>query len=83
MSDLPQYIGRDIEGDTLRRALQAQVDVLNIAKHTGAKLVQEHRRHVAATLMGAGITLIPSDHLLDHQFCVSRGVYDEAKKLMP
>jgi hypothetical protein len=35
----------------------------------------------AETLLTAGITLIPCDHLLDHQFAVSRGVYEAAKKI--
>lgn len=39
------------------------------------------KNRVADTLLSCGITLIPSDHLLDHQFVVSRGVYEAAKKL--
>lgn len=80
MSD-SNYIEKDVNDDTLRRAINAQVDVLRVASLTGRKLVEEHQMKVAEALLGAGITLIPSEHLLDHQFCVSPGVYRAAKRI--
>lgn len=71
-------LGRCIEDDTLGRALQAQLRLMSL---TGEKLVEEHRMNAAQALLSAGLTLIPCDHLLDHQFAVSRGVYEAAKKL--
>jgi hypothetical protein len=70
-------VDRDIEADTLGRSIKARWDLL---KMTGEKLVDEHRMRVAETLLSCGLTLIPSEHLLDHQFVVSRGVYEAAKK---
>jgi len=49
---------------------------------TGKKLAEEYRNKCAAALVGAGITLIPSEDLEDHQFVVSRGVYDAAKRFI-
>jgi hypothetical protein len=72
-------VQKSVHDDTLQRALRAQMELMG---QTGEKLVQEHRIRVAETLLTAGITLIPCDHLLDHQFAVSRGVYDAAKKMM-
>ena len=69
-----------VRDDTLFRSLRAQLDLMG---KTGEKLVEEHRTRCAETLLTAGITLIPCDHLLDHQFAVSRGVYEAAKKLTP
>mgnify|MGYP001558054521 CR=1 FL=1 len=78
MSDL---LDRDIEENTLRRAIKANLDCLRVSGMTGKRLVEEHQMRVAETLLGAGITLIPSENLLDHQFCVSRGVYEAAKRI--
>lgn len=72
------YGERDLRDDTLSRSIKARLDLMHM---TGEKLVEEHRMRAAEALMSAGITLIPSDHLLDHQFCVSRGVYEAAKKI--
>jgi len=63
---------------TLTSALRVQLDLMG---KTGEKLIEEHRMKCAETLLTAGITLIPCDHLLDHQFAVSRGVYEAAKKI--
>lgn len=63
---------------TMVSALRAQLDLMG---KTGEKLIEEHRMKCAETLLTAGITLIPCDHLLDHQFAVSRGVYEAAKKI--
>jgi len=71
-------IEKTLRDDTLFRSLKAQLDIMG---KTGEKLIEEHRSRCAETLMTAGITLIPCDHLLDHQFVVSRGVYDAAKKI--
>lgn len=64
---------------TLTSALRVQLDLMG---KTGEKLIEEHRMRCAETLLTAGITLIPCDHLLDHQFAVSRGVYEAAKKIV-
>jgi len=63
---------------TLTSALRVQLDLMG---KTGEKLIEEHRMKCAETLLTAGITLIPCDYLLDHQFAVSRGVYEAAKKI--
>lgn len=68
---------REMERQDLETGLQAR---LQIAAMAGEKLVHEYRERVAWTLLAAGIDLIPSDHLKDHQFVVSRGVYDAAKR---
>lgn len=72
------WIKRDVEADTLNRGFLARLEAASIK---GERLVGDYRSKVAETLLQAGITLIPSDHLLDHQFVVSRGVYEAAKKL--
>lgn len=71
-------VRKTVNDDTLMRALRAQMDLMG---KTGEKLIEEHRMRCAETLLTAGITLIPCDHLLDHQFAVSRGVYEAAKKI--
>jgi hypothetical protein len=47
----------------------------------GKKFAGEYRDKVASSLLQASLTLIPSDHLLDHQFVVSRKVYEAAKRI--
>jgi hypothetical protein len=69
-------ISRAISDDTLRRGLLAR---MQMAMASGEKLVEEHRARVAETLLHAGLHLIPSDHLQDHQFVVSRGIYEAAR----
>lgn len=75
----PYGIEKSIQDDTLMRSLRAQLDLMG---KTGEKLIEEHRMRCAETLLTAGITLIPNDHLLDHQFVVSRGVYEAAKRVI-
>jgi hypothetical protein len=48
---------------------------------SGQELVERYREDTARTLLSAGITLIPSEHLTDNQFVVSRGVYEAARKI--
>ncbi len=74
---IEDYVRKTVEDDTLIRSLRAQMELMG---KTGEKLIEEHRMRCAETLLTAGITLIPCDHLLDHQFAVSRGVYEAAKK---
>ena len=74
MNDVTQ----DRNFDFLGRALREQLD---LATKSGKALVEEHRERVAYGLMAVGIHLIPSDHLTDNQFVVSRGVYEAAKRL--
>jgi hypothetical protein len=69
---------KDIAEDTFSRGLRASLEV---AQMTGKKLIEEHRIRVAGTLLSAGIHLIRSEHLQDHQFVVSPGVYAAAVKL--
>lgn len=71
-------IGRQMDEDTFRRAFMAR---LKAAQVTGEKLVEEHRFKTAEVLLSAGLTLIPSEHLQDHQFVVSQGIYDAAMKI--
>ena len=71
-------VEKAVNDASLIRSLRAQMDLIG---KTGEKLVEEHRMKCAETLLTAGITLIPCDHLLDHQFAVSRGVYEAAKKI--
>lgn len=73
-----EQIKQEMDADTFRRGFYARLEA---AKLTGDKLVQEHRNKVAEALLSAGINLIPSDHLRDHEFVVSRGVYEAAKKI--
>ena len=67
-----------IHGDTLGPGLMDRFQAMQL---NGEKLIDEHRNGVAEVLFSCGISLIPSDHLLDHQFVVSRGVYDAARKM--
>lgn len=75
---LSQKTTKVLQEHTLMTALRVQMELMG---KTGEKLVEEHRMRCAETLLTAGITLIPCDHLLDHQFAVSRGVYEAAKKI--
>lgn len=72
------YAERAVRDDTLIRGMKAQLDLMT---KTGAKLAEEYREKCAYNLMAAGVALIPSDHLQDHQFIVSRGVYEAAKRI--
>ncbi len=60
------------------RAFLARLQAMG---NSAKQLTEEYRFNCAKTLLSAGITLIPSDHLRDHEFVVSRGVYEAAKKL--
>ena len=75
----PDQITRDIEHGALRQAFTARLDALGLS---GERLIQDYQMKCATTLLSAGIDLIPSDNLRDHQFVVSRGVYEAAKKLI-
>ena len=74
----PQNIAKSIGADNMGRYLREQ---LLLAQAKGEKLVEDYREQVARTFLSAGIQLIPSDYLADHQYVVSRGVYEAAKKL--
>ena len=74
----PDQIDKAITDDTLRRSMFARLQVMQM---TGDKLVEEYRSKTAETLLSAGLTLIPSDHLQDHQFVVSRGIYEAARNI--
>ena len=78
--DYPQYdeINKDREFQLLQNGFRAQ---LELAMKSGKALIEEHQERIAYSLMSAGWNLIPSDHLLDTQIVVSRGVYDAAKRI--
>lgn len=61
------------------RRISAQMQAATLS---GEKLVKEYRENIAQALISVGITLIPSDYLRDHEYVVSRGVYEAAKNLM-
>ena len=62
----------------LSASFRAQIDAMELH---GKRLVEEYRNDCAKSLLRAGITLIPSDFLQDHQFVVSRGVYEAARQM--
>lgn len=68
---------RAIDNDSLLRALKIRSDVMTL---TGQKLINEYQERTAQTLLEASLTLIPCDTLRDHEFIVSRGVYEAAKR---
>lgn len=69
----------ELKADALSDSFKAQLEVTRLK---GEELVREYRMDCAKTLLRAGIHLIPSDLLKDHQFVVSRGVYEAAKGLV-
>lgn len=73
------HFDQDRNFNELGRGLRAQLEIMGM---TGKKLAEEYRQQVASTLLTASLTLIPSDHLQDHQFVVSRGVYESAKRMI-
>lgn len=74
---MKDYIDKEINRYTIESGLRARID---IAQMCGDALVKEYRERVASALLGVGIELIPSEHLKDHQYVVSRGVYEAAKQ---
>lgn len=72
-----EYSDQDRAARELRSAFAARLEVAELHSE---KLVEEFRFSCAKALLSAGITLIPSENLEDHQFVVSRGVYEAAKK---
>ena len=78
MSDM-KHVERDRLANELGCGLRARLEIMEMM---GAKLVEEYREKTASTLLQAALTLIPSDHLQDHQFVVSRGVYEAARRIV-
>lgn len=72
-------IDRDRMANEIGNGLRARLEIMQMM---GKKLADEYREKVASTLLEASLTLIPSDHLQDHQFVVSRGVYEAAKRIV-
>lgn len=72
------YFESDIDADRLRRAFLARIQA---AAANLEELAEEYRIDTVKTMMAVGISLIPSDHLLDNQFVVSRKMYEAAKRL--
>ncbi len=56
-------------------------DELYAVVKEGEKINQRYREGVASALLGGGITLIPNDALRDHEYMVSRAVYEAAIRL--
>lgn len=73
------YDDRERTFNELSHGMRAQLEIMGM---TGKKLAEEYRQQVASTLLTANLTLIPSDHLQDHQFVVSRAVYEAAKRMI-
>lgn len=69
---------KELERRDLESGIRAQIELMGM---TGEKLINEFRQRCAETLLRSGMQLIPSDHLQDHQFMVSRGVYEAAKEI--
>ncbi len=82
MSDY-SYTNADFNKDRLAneigRSLKARLEIMEMM---GKKVVEEYREQVAHSLLSANLTIIPSDHLQDHQFVVSRGVYEAARRIV-
>jgi hypothetical protein len=72
-------VDRDRIADEVGRGLWTRLEIMEM---TGNRLAEEYRERVASSLLAASLTLIPSDHLLDHQFVVSRGVYEAARRIV-
>lgn len=72
-------VERDRIANELGRSLKARLEIMQTM---GKKLADEYREKVASALLESSLTLIPSDHLQDHQFVVSRGVYEAAKRIV-
>jgi hypothetical protein len=70
-------VNRDRLANELKNSLHARLEVMEMM---GKKVTEEYREQVARTLLTASLTIIPSDHLQDHQFVVSRGVYEAARR---
>ena len=75
---LNQNVEKEIRCNDIRSAFLAQ---LYDVEKSGESLIEDYREKAAKALYSAGLQLIPSDHLQDHQFVVSRGVYKAAQKL--
>ena len=73
-SELREEEWRRVYENTFRARLLA-------AEKTGEKLRKEFQENCAEALLRAGLRLIPSDHLRDHEFVVSNGVYEAAKRI--
>ena len=71
-------VAEDLQRRDFERMFRAQ---LELTKVHGEALTKEYREKTAATLLSAGILLIPSEYLRDHEFVVSMGVYEAAKKI--
>lgn len=74
-----EQIKRQLDADSLSRAFRARLEAMHA---TSSKLVERHRTECAEALLASGLSLIPSEHLRDHEFVVSRGVYEAAMKLI-
>lgn len=74
----PNQIRRDIDDNTFARAFKARLEV---ARMSVEQRIEDYQMKMAETLLMAGINLIPSEHLRDHEFVVSRAVYNAALKI--
>jgi Ni,Fe-hydrogenase maturation factor len=78
MGDYNGMFANEIRGDTLSRAFLARLQAASMSMR---ELIEQHRHDIAMSMLSTGICLIPSDHLQDNQFVVSRGIYDAARKI--
>ena len=70
-------VDRDRLANESKNSPHARLEVMEMM---GKKVTEEYREQVAGTLLAASLTIISSDYLLDHQFVVSRGVYEAARR---
>ena len=78
MSDTNPKVERQLESELFDRAFRARLGLIQMS---GPKLLNEYRQRLAECLCSVGLTVIPSDHLRDHEFVVSREVYEAAKRM--
>lgn len=77
-----------ITADQLQKAITQDVHIKalralsQVGADAAAKLRAQHQEAVASCLLASGVNLIPSEHLSDNQFVVSRGVYEAAKRII-
>ena len=73
-----ERISKRIDEELLHRGLLSRFE---IAMRDAKALAESHQERLATALLESGLCLIPSDHLLDNQFVVSRGVYEAAQRV--
>lgn len=67
------------EAPDAMRHFRSRLDALSESERLQRNRELELRRR-AESLLQSGVTLIPSDHLQDNEFVVSRELYEAAKR---